>query len=147
VRTLLGIDPSPGALFAEGGGEAPAAADPRAPTSNSRTLRPEASIALAAAAAAAGGSAAASLANLGTSTGGGGVGSAGGGSSAATRQDALEEARLAAEQIVIPQGQPVELLPRGLDCIDLQVQVSASGAASGGCRGGCGLFEVHCMQV
>jgi predicted RNA-binding protein Jag len=26
--------------------------------------------------------------------------------------DALEEARLAVEQIVIPQGQPVELLPR-----------------------------------
>jgi predicted RNA-binding protein Jag len=27
--------------------------------------------------------------------------------------EALEEARLAVEQIVIPKGQPVELLPRG----------------------------------
>lgn len=34
VRTLLGIDPSPGALFTDG--EAPVAADPRSRASNSR---------------------------------------------------------------------------------------------------------------
>lgn len=75
VRTLLGIDPSPGAMFGEDA-ESPAAADPRSRTSNSRNLRAETSIALAAAAGASGGS-----------SGGGGP----------EREDALEEARLAGE--------------------------------------------------
>ncbi|KAL4421440.1 hypothetical protein ABPG75_010731 [Micractinium tetrahymenae] len=101
VRTLLGIDPSPGAMFGEDA-ESPAAADPRSRTSNSRTLRAETSIALAAAAAGAGGS--------------GGSGGRG-----PDREDALEEARLAAEQIVIPRCQPVELLPR--DPRDIEAQI------------------------
>ncbi|KAI7843577.1 hypothetical protein COHA_002819 [Chlorella ohadii] len=109
VRTLLGIDPSPGALFTDG--EAPAAADPRSRASNSRNLRAETSIALAEMAGS----------------------SSGGGSKAANQRDALEEARLAVEQIVIPQSQPVELLPRDADTIELQVQLVQS----------CGLpFEV-----
>lgn len=81
VRTLLGIDPSPGALFAADEA-APAAADPRARTSTSRTLRAETSIALAQAA------------DVAAASGGSGGGSSGGGA-AANRQDALEEARLA----------------------------------------------------
>ncbi|PSC75678.1 P-loop nucleoside triphosphate hydrolase superfamily [Micractinium conductrix] len=103
VRTVLGIDPSPGALFNDE--ESPAAADPRARTSNSRTLRAETSIALAAAA----------------GTGGGG----GGPTREPDQRDALEEARLAAENIVIPQQQPVELLPREAAVIDLQAQLVA----------------------
>lgn len=78
VRTLLGIDPSPGAMFA-GDAELPAAADPRSRTSTSRTLRAEASIALAAAAEAG------SITSITSSSSSGG----------ANAQDALEEARLA----------------------------------------------------
>jgi len=37
--------------------------------------------------------------------------------------DALEEARLAIEQIVIPKGQPVELLPRSSEILALQMTV------------------------
>ncbi|BBN12800.1 hypothetical protein MPTK1_5g22990 [Marchantia polymorpha subsp. ruderalis] len=37
--------------------------------------------------------------------------------------DALEEARLAIEQLVIPKGQPVELLPRTPDIIALQIKL------------------------
>lgn len=99
VRTLLGIDPSPGAMFGDDA-ESPAAADPRSRSSNSRNLRAETSIALAAAA--------------GTSGGGGSSGGP-------EREDALAEARLAAEQIVIPRCQPVELLPRDPRDIDAQI--------------------------
>lgn len=74
VRTLLGIDPSPGALFSDD--EAPAAADPRARGANSRNARAETSIALA------------EMAGVAAPA-------AGGPSSAANQQDALEEARLA----------------------------------------------------
>ncbi|KAL2629220.1 hypothetical protein R1flu_013906 [Riccia fluitans] len=37
--------------------------------------------------------------------------------------DALEEARLAIEQLVIPKGQPVELLPRAPEIIALQIKL------------------------
>ncbi|KAL3698041.1 hypothetical protein R1sor_012117 [Riccia sorocarpa] len=37
--------------------------------------------------------------------------------------DALEEARLAIEQLVIPKGQPVELLPRSPEIIALQIKL------------------------
>lgn len=40
--------------------------------------------------------------------------------------DALEEARLAIEQIVIPKSQPVELLPRSLEIIALQIKLVES---------------------
>ncbi|KAH7284861.1 hypothetical protein KP509_34G074300 [Ceratopteris richardii] len=40
--------------------------------------------------------------------------------------DALEEARLAIEQIVIPKGQPVELLPRSLEIIESQIKLIES---------------------
>lgn len=40
--------------------------------------------------------------------------------------DALEEARLAIEQIVIPKGQPVELLPRSVQIISLQMKLVES---------------------
>lgn len=78
MRTLLGIDPSPGAMFGEDA-ESPAAADPRSRTSNARTLRAETSIALVAAA---------------------GASSGGGGGRGPEREDALEEARLAGEAAV-----------------------------------------------
>ncbi|KAI3423869.1 hypothetical protein D9Q98_009703 [Chlorella vulgaris] len=106
VRTLLGIDPSPSGAMFTGNAEAPAAADPRAPTSNSRTLRAETSLAMVAAA-----------------RSGRGAGTTSPSNSAADAQDALEEARLAAEQIVIPRCQPVELLPRELGIISSQVQL------------------------
>lgn len=78
VRTLLGIDPSPSGAMFTGNAEAPAAADPRAPTSNSRTLRAETSLAMVAAA-----------------RSGRGAGTTSPSNSAADAQDALEEARLA----------------------------------------------------
>eukprot|EP00252_Welwitschia_mirabilis_P003501 TRINITY_DN13559_c0_g1_i2.p1 TRINITY_DN13559_c0_g1~~TRINITY_DN13559_c0_g1_i2.p1 ORF type:complete len:465 (-),score=68.76 TRINITY_DN13559_c0_g1_i2:41-1435(-) len=40
--------------------------------------------------------------------------------------DAMQEARLAIEYIVIPTGQPVELLPRSADVIDHQIKVADS---------------------
>jgi hypothetical protein len=94
VRTLLGIDPSPGGApfgVADGDGDDPAAADPRSRTSGPRNLRAETSIALveiAGAGSAAGG---------GGSGGGGGAagGWAGGGSGSPDARDALQEARLA----------------------------------------------------
>ena len=36
-------------------------------------------------------------------------------------QDAVDEARIAAEQIVIPRQQPIELLPRTQQLLDIQV--------------------------
>ncbi|KAF6176116.1 hypothetical protein GIB67_000210 [Kingdonia uniflora] len=39
------------------------------------------------------------------------------------KMDALEEARLAIEQIVIPKGQPADLLPRSLQVISLQMDL------------------------
>lgn len=44
--------------------------------------------------------------------------------SSADSIDALEEARVAVEQIVIPKGQPVELLPRSVDIICLQEKLA-----------------------
>lgn len=41
----------------------------------------------------------------------------------ANEADALEEARLAAEQIVVPNEQPVELLPRAAALVELQAQM------------------------
>lgn len=35
-------------------------------------------------------------------------------------RDALEEARLAVEEVVVPQGQPMELLPRPGDVLEMQ---------------------------
>eukprot|EP00887_Chlorella_sp_A99_P005684 scaffold1.g5684.t1 len=58
----------------------------------------------------------------------GGAAAAGGGWAApsaagANEADALEEARLAAEQIVVPNEQPVELLPRAAALVELQAQM------------------------
>ena len=41
---------------------------------------------------------------------------------AENRSEALEEARLAVEQIVLRRKQPIELLPRSPDVIQLQVR-------------------------
>ena len=70
------------------------------------------------------------LAGSGSSSSGGGGGvipgaAKGTGASLADEADALEEARLAVEQFVLPQEQPVELLPRAARLVGLQVQLVA----------------------
>lgn len=46
-------------------------------------------------------------------------------------QDAVDEARIAAEQIVIPRQQPIELLPRTQRLLDAQVNIVCSMHGSG----------------
>jgi stage III sporulation protein SpoIIIAA len=113
VRTLLGVDPTPGGMFSPGSGEGPAMADPR--VASSRNLRAETSIALV-------------------------KGSA---PSAATVKSGLDEAREAIESIVLKQNQPVELLPRHEMVVERQVALArgyglktevAGTAAAGGRR-------------
>ena len=115
VRTLLGVDPTPGGLFANfhsSGGEAPLRADPR--VASSRTLRAETSIALV----------------RGTPT------------SAAATLSGLEEARDAIQSIVLQKSQPVELLPRPESVVERQIslakgyglQVEVAGTAATGGR-------------
>lgn len=94
IRTLLGIDPSPGGMFAAAK-EDPAGADPK--VSSSRTLRAETSIAL--------------------------VNQAGRRSTGSDR-GALEEARAAIEGIVLKQGQPAELAPREAHVIRAQLALA-----------------------
>lgn len=47
----------------------------------------------------------------------------GGQRDARNRQDALDEARQAVEEIVLPCGQAIELLPRTLEVLEAQVRV------------------------
>lgn len=113
VRTLLGVDPTPGGIFNPSSGEGPAMADPR--VASSRTLRAETSIALV----------------------------KGSPPSAATVKSGLDEAREAIESIVLKQNQPVELLPRHEMVVERQVALArgyglktevAGTAAAGGRR-------------
>lgn len=50
------------------------------------------------------------------------VGDASSGSPPLGYQDALDEALIAVEQIVIPRQQPIELLPRTAELLDMQVE-------------------------
>jgi len=113
VRTLLGVDPTPGGIFNPNSGEVPAMADPR--VGSSRNLRAETSIALVKASP----------------------------PSAATVKSGLDEAREAIESIVLKQKQPVELLPRHEMVVERQVALArgyglkievAGTAAAGGRR-------------
>ena len=114
VRTLLGVDPTPGGLFSPGSGEGAPMADPR--IASSRNLRAETSIALV----------------------------KGSPPSAATIKSGLDEAREAIESIVLKQNQPVELMPRHESVVERQValargyglktEVAGVAAAGGGRR-------------
>eukprot|EP00884_Botryococcus_braunii_P022841 jgi/Botrbrau1/9240/Bobra.180_1s0002.1 len=102
VRALLGIDPSAGTLFSRGGdAAAPAGSDPSAREAPSRgTLRePSATPARPSIIAK---------------------------SVAQNRMEALDEARHAVEEIVLPCGQPIELLPRTLEVLEAQVELVKS---------------------
>jgi len=104
VRTLLGIDPSPGGLFAPTGtNDGLAGADPR--VASTKVLRAETSVALVQKAS---------------------DKAAGSGRAAAVHaeKEAMAEARGAIELIVLKQGQPVELQPREAAVVERQVALA-----------------------
>jgi hypothetical protein len=97
LRTVTGLDPSAGGTFAPDS-SSPFGADPK--VSSSRTLRAETAIAVASAVV---------------------------GGSTQEEKEALEEARAAIENIVIPRGQPAELsAPRSASALEAQAELVRS---------------------
>ncbi|KAK9824105.1 hypothetical protein WJX72_007767 [[Myrmecia] bisecta] len=109
LRTLLGIDPSPGTVFARQGDPAnEVGSDPF--SSSAATPRAEGDIAQLVQQQQDEGTAPPPQQSSVVSR-----------SVAQNSTDALEEARLAMEQIVLPRGQPIELLPRAAEVLEMQI--------------------------
>ncbi len=123
-RTLLGVDPSAGGVFGRSEDEDSDLGVPAAGSSSSSSGSSSGRRRTSDEDAVAGDSAVSSSSSSGSSSGGG---------VSAHRQsdeeDAMEEARLAVEQIVLPLQQPVELLPRATAVRHAQVGGSVVGEA------------------